>query len=123
MILIDASASISSPVAKSQHDGVSEPGMTHIFLPIREGIARVSIVFAPSATSAMFAMISKISMRVDFSVMVFLSACTEDAAGIEPAILNSFQRAIYCCVGFAAGVRIIACVACGIVRSRDGTKE
>jgi hypothetical protein len=42
-ILMAARASTSSPVSKSQHTGVSDPGITYIFLPPNEGTALDSI--------------------------------------------------------------------------------
>ena len=42
---------------------------------------------------------------------------------MQPAALNSFHSAIYCCVGLAVGVLIIACVAYGINGRDSGECE
>ena len=51
---------------------------------------------------------SRISLKVELFVIEPLASSDTLTA---PAALHSFHKLIYCCVGLAAGVRIIAVVA------------
>ena len=82
----------------------------------------VSMRFSSNATLPIASIFNRISYIV-VSLVINPVCCSRIlCVSITPAVLHSFHSLIYSCVGLADGLRMIACVACGIVRSRLGSR-